>query len=221
MEASAKNYIAFFDLDRTIISLNSGSMLVRQAYKKRLMTSGNLINAILQYYLYKFNLRDTNLIITNMGGWLKGIPAADIEQLSQEVFDKYLRNSIRPEIIKEIDLHKNQNARTVILSSAISFVCKPVAVHLGIDDLICTTMETEAGILTGRPVGNFCFEDEKRIRLLSYCEKYHCDNADAWYYADSIADLPVLEVVGHPLCVSPDRKLERIANTRRWNIHYW
>jgi HAD superfamily hydrolase (TIGR01490 family) len=221
MEDQPKSYIVFFDLDKTIISLNSGSLLVQQAYKKGLMSTGNLINAIVQAYLYKFNLRDTNRIISKMGSWLRGLKYEIIEELSNEVVDKYLKGSIRPEIIKEINFHKENNATTVILSSAISSICEPISRQLAIDDIICTTMETSEGILTGNPVGNFCFEDEKRVRLLSYCEKYKFDHSKAWYYADSISDLSVFEVVGNPVCVSPDKKLERIANIRGWSIRYW
>jgi putative phosphoserine phosphatase / 1-acylglycerol-3-phosphate O-acyltransferase len=221
METRTKNYVAFFDLDRTIISLNSGSLLVRQAYKQGVMSTGNLINAVFQSYLYKFNLRDTNLIISKMGTWLKGIPYAVIEKLSKELVDRYLIESIRPEIITEINNHRKENALTVILSSAIATICEPIGNHLGVDDIICTTMETSEGILTGNPVGKFCFEDEKRNRLISYCEKNHCDLSNAWYYADSISDFPVLEVVGNPVCVSPDKKLARLANINGWTIYDW
>jgi HAD superfamily hydrolase (TIGR01490 family) len=218
MVQQASRYIAFFDLDRTIITLNSGSLLVRQAYKTGVMGTGNLINAILQSYLYKYNLRDTNLIISKMGTWIKGLNHEVIDVLSKDVVDKYLISAIRPEIIKEIEIHKNNNAKTVILSSAITSICDPIGKHLGIEDIICTSMETVDGILTGAPVGNFCFGDEKRIRLLSYCEKNHCDPLKAWYYADSISDLPVFEVVGNPVCVAPDKKLGKIGRKRGWRI---
>ena len=218
MTAQTKSYIAFFDLDRTVISKNSGSLLLWQAYKNRVMSTGNLINAIFQSYLYKFNLRDTNLIILKLGSWGKGLRQEIIDELSKEVVDKYLKGSIRPEIIKEIGFHKENNAATVILSSAISSICEPIGRYIGVDDIICTSLEISDGILTGAPVGKFCFGDEKRIRLLSYCEQNHFNPAEAWYYADSISDLPVLEVVGHPVCVTPDKKLTRIARERGWKI---
>lgn len=213
-----KSYMVFFDLDRTIISLNSGSLLIRQAYKNGVMSTLNLSKAIFQSYLYKFKLRDTNLIVSEMGTWLKGAHHKTIDELAKEVVDKYLIASIRPEIIKEIYIHKQKNARVIILSSSLSSICDPIGRHLGFDDIICTTMETTEGILTGAPVGTFCFGEEKRIRVLSYCEKNHYALTEAWYYADSISDLPVFEAVGHPVCVAPDRKLTRIAHERRWKV---
>jgi HAD superfamily hydrolase (TIGR01490 family) len=218
MDVQTKSYAAFFDLDRTIISLNSGSLLVRQAYRNGVMNAGNLINAIFQSYLYKFNLRDTNLIISKMGTWLKGLRQESIDELSKEVVDKYLKDSIRSGIVKEIGFHKEKNGATVILSSAISSICEPLGRYIAVDDIICTTMETSKGILTGAPVGSFCFGNEKRIRLFSYCKTNHFNPSEAWYYSDSISDLPVFEVVGNPVCVTPDKKLARIAFERGWKV---
>jgi HAD superfamily hydrolase (TIGR01490 family) len=214
-------YIVFFDLDRTIISLNSGSIIIKQAYKKGLMSTWNLIQAILQSYLYKFNLRDTKKIIKKMGTWVKGLRFEEIDELSREVVNNFLIKNIRPEINNIIDFHRKDNARLAILSSAISSICIPVGRYLGIEDIICTELETTEGIMTGNPVGNFCFGDEKRIRLISFCEKNDLDPAQAWYYSDSISDLPVFEAVGHPVCVSPDKKLRRIAVGKGWTIFDW
>jgi HAD superfamily hydrolase (TIGR01490 family) len=215
------SYIAFFDLDHTIIKVNSGSLLVRQAFKKGLMSTGDLLNAIFQSYLYKFNLRDTNQIISKMGTWLKGLRIEIIDELSEEVVNNYLINSIRPEIIKEIGFHRKQNGRIVMLSSEISAICEPVGRYLGFEDIICTEMETPNGTLTGNPVGNFCFGDEKRVRLEKFCEAGNFKLSEAYYYADSVSDLPALQAVGHPVCITPDKKLRQIALKNGWEIHNW
>ncbi len=216
-----ESYLVFFDLDRTIIKRNSGSIIVKQAYKRGIMNTWNLIQAIFQSYLYKFNLRDTKVIIKKMGTWVKGLRFEEIDELSREVVNEFLIENIRPEIIKIISFHKENNARLGILSSAISSICFPVGRYLGIEEIICTMMETIDGILTGNPDGNYCFGDEKRIRLLSFCEINNLDPSQVWYYSDSASDIPVFEVVGHPVCISPDKKLTRIAREKRWEICDW
>jgi HAD superfamily hydrolase (TIGR01490 family) len=215
------SYLVFFDLDKTIISRNSGSIIVKQAYRRGIMNTRDLIQAIFQSYLYKFNLRDTKLIIKKMGKWVKGLRFEEIDELSREVVNEFLIETIRPEIIKIIKYHRDNNAMLGILSSAISSICFPVGRYLGIEEIICTMMETIDGILTGNPAGNFCFGDEKRIRLLAFCEKNNWDPAQVWYYSDSASDIPVFEVVGHPVCVSPDKKLVRVAREKGWEIFDW
>jgi HAD superfamily hydrolase (TIGR01490 family) len=218
MEAQVKSYVAFFDLDRTILRLNSGSVLVREAYKRGFMNTANLINAIYLSWLYKFHLRDTAIIISGMGKWLKGLTVDEVNLLSGHIVDNHLLYSVRPELCYEIKYHKSNNAEVVILSSVIAQICKLLGNHLGVDNQICTTMEVIDGVFTGFPQGNFCFDDEKRVRLIEYCEARQYNLRESFYYGDSIADFPALEVVGHPVCVTPDKKLARIAHERGWRI---
>jgi phosphoserine phosphatase len=74
------------------------------------------------------------------------------------------------------------------------------------------------GLLTGNPKGKICFGEEKLSRFLDYCWKNDISVEDTWYYADSISDLPVLAVTGHPICVNPDKKLRRQAIRNGWKI---
>jgi hypothetical protein len=71
---SGNKYIAFFDLDRTIISTNSGKTLIQQAFKQGLMTRMDLIKGVYISLLYRLDLKDTVKIIDSMVGWVKGIP---------------------------------------------------------------------------------------------------------------------------------------------------
>jgi putative phosphoserine phosphatase/1-acylglycerol-3-phosphate O-acyltransferase len=218
MAPQAKRYVAFFDIDNTILSINSGSTLVREAYKSGLMNNSDLLNAIYLSWLYKFHLRDTDLIVSGMGRWLKGHTVDEVNLLSEHVVNKYLVNAIRPEIYSEIKFHKENNAEVVILSSVIFQICRKLGSYIGVDNVICTVMKVEDGVFTGSPENSFCLEDEKRIRLMQYCEMRNYSLSEAFYYGDSISDLTALKVVGHPVCVQPDRKLSRIAHENGWRI---
>ncbi len=217
-EPKAKRYVAFFDLDKTILSINSGAVLVREAHKSGLMSTSDLLHAIYLSWLFKFNLRDTAGIVLEMGKWLKGVEVDKATIFSEHIVKHYLIDAIRPEIYSEIRFHKQNNAEIVILSSAVMQICKPLGSHIGADDVICTVMEVADRVFTGGPVGKFCFEEEKKIRLMQYCEKNNHNLREAYYYGDSISDLSALEVVGHPVCVQPDRKLSRTAFEKGWRI---
>jgi len=218
MEPTPKRYAAFFDLDETILSINSGSVLVREAYKKGLMSTSDLLNAIYLSWLYKFHLRDTSIIVSGMGRWLKGMTLDEMNVLSEHVINKHLVDAIRPEIYSEIKLHRENNAEIVILSSAIIQICRPLGSYVGADNIVCTVMEVADGVFTGLPENKFCFEDEKRIRLIQYCEMKNYNLNETYYYGDSISDLPALKVVGHPVCVRPDRRLSRVSHENGWRI---
>jgi len=182
------------------------------------MSTSDLLNAIYLSWLYKFHLRDTSLIVSGMGKWLKGVTVDDMNVLSEHVVNKHLVDAIRPVIYSEINFHKENNAEIVILSSVIIQICRLLGSYIGADNIICTEMEVADGVFTGSVENNFCLEDEKRIRLVKYCEEKNYNLSEAYYYGDSISDLPALEVVGNPVCVQPDRKLSRIAREKGWRI---
>lgn len=89
------------------------------------------------------------------------------------------------------------------------------------DDIICLELEVKNSLLTGYPVGKFCYGDEKVRRLLEYCEKNNSTPSKAWYYADAFIDFPALSIVGFPVCVNPDRKLRKKALEKGWRIYSW
>lgn len=214
-------YAAFFDLDNTLLKINSGKAFIRRAYKNGLLSHGKLIYAYGLALLYKLNLISPLAIIEKLNGWLAETPVDDIELLSNEIVEKDLIPAIRPEIVQEISMHREQGADLVILSSVIASICIQLARYLKMHSVICSEMEVVNQHYNGQPLGRFCFRDEKLARMNRYLhiKEYTCE--DSYYYADSIDDLPVLQSVGHPVCVNPDKRLEKIARKNNWVIHSW
>jgi HAD superfamily hydrolase (TIGR01490 family) len=103
-----------------------------------------------------------------------------------------------------------------IVSGATKFVVQPLAEHLGIKHLLYTHLEVEKGRFTGRVVEPICFEDGKIYWLQQLVEKQDIDLAKSYFYTDSITDLPLLDLVGHPVVTNPDPRLYRKAVRRRW-----
>ncbi len=215
------DYIAFFDLDGTLLKVNSGKVLIRRALQNRLMTSRNIIHAIYLSFLHKFELKETVQIVDQMTKWLTGISEQEFSDFSKNIFYNELVDLIRPEMYDEIKKHKENNARLVILSASLPYICNPLARHLQFDDIICSNLEVVDGLFTGNPQGRFCLSDEKPIQLRNYCNSYNCSEKNVFYYGDSIEDLPALDVVGHPICINPDKKLAKIAIQKGWTIHNW
>jgi len=214
-------YIAFFDLDGTILGVNSGKMLVHRAFKAGLLRKREIFTGIYLSLLHRFDLVNPSILIEKMARWVTGLPEKVMEELITAVFRKDLLTSIRPEIRSELTFHKKRNAGVVILSSALYPVCLQVARYLEMDDVVSSKLEIRNGRFTGYPSGGFCFGTEKLTRLNEYCTLKRCRPGDAYYYGDSISDLPVLGSVGFPICINPDKKLQRIAQKKGWEIRQW
>lgn len=214
-------YIAFFDLDRTLAGMNSGHAMIRTAYDEGLMGKRDMLRAIIQTALYKIKITGTEDMISAMGRWIRGNETSLIRNLAEESVKRYLILSVFREAMDEIDRHRKKQAAIVLLSSAIEEICTPFAGASGIDAVIASKMQCINGIYTGEPSGKYCYGEEKREQISRYCSENGFDQKEAYYYADSISDLPALETVGNPVCVNPDRKLAAIAGKRGWKTLYW
>ena len=213
-----KKYVVFFDLDKTLLSVNSGKILVQMAYKTGLMPFRTYLKAISTSIVYKFNLRKPIVAVNNMASWLAGFEEKLFTEFINTIIENHLIKSIRPSMVKEIELHKKQGGYIVLLSASLPQVCQPIAKHLGIDEIICSEMEIKNGIFTGYPKGNICLGPEKEIRIKKFCEVNSFILNESYSYADSISDIEVQTATGHPVCVSPDKKLRRIAENKGWRI---
>jgi HAD superfamily hydrolase (TIGR01490 family) len=214
-------YAAFFDLDKTLISEISGNALVRMAWKKGLITWTDLSRAFYLLLLFRLSLKDPLDIIEDMVGWVKGKSESEMEELCRNVASEVLLPSLYREAVTEINMHKSNGAKVIILSSALDAVCDVIAESLGIDGYICSRLQVMDGYMTGKPSGRLCYGNEKLRRLNGYCSENNINQELLWFYSDSISDLPVLLSVGNPVCVNPDRELRKEAINRGWKIRLW
>lgn len=211
-------YVAFFDLDHTILRGNSATYLVEMARQKGIMTPGRYRQAVFLSMIYKLRIGDPVRMIDRMLSWVNGLAIPTVEDLCREIFLQYLKGSIRPEILDTMEDHRKNRGSVVLLSSATSFICAPVSDYLGMDDVICTRLESKNGILTGHTLGKLVYGTEKRDRMLSFCREKKLDPAEAFYYGDSYTDLHVMKAVGRPVAVSPDRRLHKLATSSSWPV---
>ncbi len=215
------SYLAVFDLDRTIIPIDSSIILVKEGYRQGLLSSLKLLKGFFYLFAHKMRILPTKVVIKKISLWLKGIPEIKIQTLGNQIFHNTLSQLIYKTVIDEIELHRNKNAGLIILSSSISDFCDLFREKLNFDHAFSTIMETKNGFLTGQTFGDFCHGHEKLNRLNEFCIQNQYRLEEVYFYSDSIDDLPTLKAIGHPICINPDKKLRQIANKNRWPIYIW
>ena len=105
--------------------------------------------------------------------------------------------------------------------AAARFLAEPLARHLGVKHLVYTRLEVEDGRFTGRVIEPICFGEGKVYWLQQFIEDEGIELSKSYFYTDSITDMPLLDLVGHPMVVNPDPILYRMAVRRHWSVRFF
>ncbi len=212
---------AFFDMDKTLIAENSGSLYMRYRYQRGEISGLDLVKGIGAYLQYKLGILDIRNWTKTMMVQFRGQSEAELEAEAKKWFDELVVQTIYPEAEALVRRHEAEGHVVAIVSGATKFVVRPLAQRLGIEHLLYTRLEVEDGSFTGRVIEPICFEEGKIYWLQQFIEEHGIDLAKSWFYTDSITDLPLLDLVGHPVATNPDPLLYRAAVRRRWPVRFF
>ena len=212
---------ALFDMDKTIIAENSASLYMRHRYERGEVTGMELLKGLGAYLRYKVGILDVQAWTKSMMVEFKGRKEIDLARQGRELFNDLVRETIFPEAERLIADHHASGHAVAIVSGATRFIVEPMAEHLGVATILYTHLEAENGVLTGRVLEPLCFDEGKIYWVQKFVEDERVDLARSYFYTDSVTDLPLLELVGHPIVTNPDPILYRTAVRRRWPVRFF
>jgi HAD superfamily hydrolase (TIGR01490 family) len=214
-------YVAFFDLDETLLAKNSGRVFWDYCIENKIYSAGDV--GYLGFALFKFllGIDDTEDFVRTWASVFKGWSQEKMEEVTRELFDLRIKQVIRQGAEAEVKKHKVAGARTVILSASTRYVCEPVKNHLAMDEALCTALAIQDGKFTGTLASPYIFGEQKYLSALSYAQEHGYDLSKCYYYGDAYTDRFVMEAVGFPVCVTPDKKLRAHAAQKNWSVVEW
>ena len=211
---------AFFDLDRTIITGSSVFSLGWAAYRAGMLANRDLAKDAVSTLAFVFagaSDDKAESVKNRVLGAIEGVPVADLELLGEQVIPA-LEDDVRREARGLIDLHHAAGRDTYIVSASPVEIVDAFARRIGMTGGLGTVAEIKDGIYTGELAAPFTYGQGKADALQRLAEEKGYDLDLSYAYTDSAGDLPMLEAVGHPVAVNPDRSLELIAANRGWPI---
>jgi HAD superfamily hydrolase (TIGR01490 family) len=211
--------LAIFDLDNTLIAGDSdhlwGEFLIEQGVVEREHYRRENDRFLQEYRngtldiheFLRFSLRP-----------LSEHPLSRLQTWHEQFMREKIEPIMLPAAARLLEQHRRDGAVLLIITATNRFVTTPIAQRLGVDELLATEPEFRDGRYTGEVIDPPCFRDGKVTRLEQWLHEQGLNLAQSWFYSDSHNDLPLLELVNHPVAVDPDDTLRQHADMRGWPV---
>ncbi|WP_413808655.1 HAD family hydrolase [Streptomyces sp. OE57] len=211
---------AFFDLDKTVIAKSSTLTFSKSFYRGGLINRRAALRTAYAQFVFLAGRTDHEQM-ERMRKYLSALCRGWNVQQVKEIVAETLHDLIDPIIYDEaaslIDEHHTAGRDVVIVSTSGAEVVEPIGELLGADRVVATRMVVEDGVFTGE-VEYYAYGPTKAEAIAELAESEGYDLSRCYAYSDSVTDVPMLEAVGHPHTVNPDRALRREAAARGWPV---
>jgi HAD superfamily hydrolase (TIGR01490 family) len=211
---------AFFDLDKTVIAKSSVLAFGRPFYQGGLINRRAVLKSSYAQFVFYVNGADEDQM-SRMRDYLTamctGWDVAQVREIVAETLHELIDPLIYDEAASLIDEHHAAGRDVVLVSSSGEEVVTAIGEMLGVDRVVATRMVEQDGRYTGE-IDFYAYGPNKADAIRELAAAHGYDLAASYAYSDSSTDLPMLEAVGHPSAVNPDRALRRAAAQRGWPI---
>ena len=212
----------FFDVDGTLINGQSQKLMISYFYRKKKVGILFLLKIYLWFLLYKLGIASKGTSLMKKGYQLvKEIKKEEFKNYINDFFEKEIKPKIYPQAMERLNLHKKKGHEVILVSKSCKFLIDIIKEYLKVSFSIATELEVKNGILTGKIKGKIIYGKERLKVIKELALKNQWNLKKSYAYGDHISDLPLLQAVGHPVVVNPDRKLKKEARRNNWEIYFW
>ncbi len=212
---------SFYDLEGTLVSTNLVHTLGFYARRQQglFSTIKKSVSTVAKLPLFGVtDLYSRNVFNEYFFKSYKGESEDRLRYFADELFEDVLKPAIFPGTLDLIAKSKKLGHRQVVVTGALDFSVAPLASYLGIDVFAANRLEFVNGYATGRLLPPVMASATKATWIREFAEENDINLSDSYSYSDSISDLPMLSIVGHPVAVSPDFRLKQTALQHDWAI---
>ncbi|MCC6811971.1 MAG: HAD-IB family hydrolase [Deltaproteobacteria bacterium] len=212
---------AIFDLDRTLVPVNTASLFVRWQLERGEARRRDLLKSLFWLGQYTLGVIDAGDIARRAARPLRGKNEAAFRELMRGWVDAQVLPKVTEAAKREIAARRSEGFVCAILTGSTAYSADPLGLALGIEHIIGSELEVRGGSFTGELVDPLCFGHGKVTRAEAWASRHGIDLSQSVFYSDSISDLPMLERVKEPIAVNPDPRLRVLAKWRGWRRLYW
>lgn len=211
---------AFFDMDRTVLLIDTGMSWMKFMRRRGEVSALGMARAVYWSLLYKMALLDMESLANRLVADLEGQPESDMLEKARIWHESDVADQVAPKAREAIAEHRERGDVIVMLTGSTQYAAEEVSASLNIPHTICSRLEVVDGVFTGK-LAQLCFGPYKVDLAEKFAEVHGIDLARSSFYSDSYNDLPMLQRVGTAVAVNPDSRLRRHARRAGWHIDIW
>jgi HAD superfamily hydrolase (TIGR01490 family) len=213
---------AFFDVDKTLLPGSSLYLFARGLYRRGFYDLRDIAGFAFGQVTFRLTgaegRRGMQAAREQALAFIEGKKQSDLRQLGHDIVVEVIGPRIYPGMRRVIDVHHANGDKTYLVTAAPRELAERIAAYLGMDGALGTEAELVDGTYTGRLVGPVLHGPAKLDAVLGLAAERGIDLRASSAYSDSVNDRPLLEGVGHPVAVNPDRLLRELAAERGWPV---
>jgi len=212
---------AFFDLDGTLLAVNSVVLWVRRERALGRISRTQALRAAAFFVGYRLSILDIDEAVRAALQTVAGTEESVMRDAIQAWYRADIAPRAAPGAFPVVEAHRAAGDLLVLLTSSSVYVADEARAQFGLDVSLCTRYEVRDGRFTGEAVRPLCFGDGKVKLAEMLAAERNIDLSSSAFYTDSLTDLPMLLRVGQPYAVNPDPRLRWEARRRGWPRLDW
>ncbi len=212
---------AFYDLEGTLVSTNLVHTLSFYATRQQglLASFKKTAATYLSLPVFAITVQYSRIVFNDLYfKRYKGQSEDRLRYFAQDLFEDVIKPAVFPGSYELIEKSRKLGLRQVVITGALDLSVKPLMDHLGITEYVTNRLEFVNGVATGRLLPPVMASATKASWIRTYTEREGISLSDSYAYTDSMSDLPMLSIVGHPAVINPDMRLRQTALHHDWPI---
>ena len=212
---------AFYDLEGTLVSTNLVHTLGFYAKNQQGLwrTVTKSASTLLSIPLFAVTDQYSRKVFNDLFfKRYKGESQDRLRYFAEELFEQVLKPAVFPGAFELIEKSRSLGLRQVVVTGALDMSVEPLMKYLGIKDFACNRLEFVNGFATGRLLPPVLAAATKASWIRNFAEREGISLSESYAYSDSMSDLPMLSIVGHPAAVNPDMRLRQTALHHDWPV---
>lgn len=218
--ATPPQVAAFFDLDKTVIATSSAHAFGREFLHNGLISASEAIELYLAKASFMLGGHSGEQMDTSrdqLADMVSGWDVAQVREIASQALHTVVTPTIYAEARELIESHQAAGHDVIIISASATLLVELIAAELGVDTVVGTELAVLDGKFTGE-VSFYCKGPAKAEAMRRLAAEHGYDLTASYAYSDSATDIPMLETVGNPAAVNPDRQMKKSALENSWDI---